>query len=337
MAGFRELMIHGIGSLASRIPTEQLRKLTGQNTILPVYHTISNEELPHIKNLYQIKNVECFKQDLDFLLKYFEPIDLSTFLEQKGKLNKRVRPSFLLTFDDGLREFHDVIAPILIEKGVPAICFLNTAFLDNRDLFFRFKASLLIDRYQKSTEIRSILGGSFNSLTDLSNNLLTIGYDDRAELDIIAERIGLSFNDHLKEQQPYLTSKQVRSLVKKGFHFGAHSIDHPEYGKISTEEQLKQTANSVTETVEAFDLRHRVFAFPFTDHGVELEFFQRLEKQCPTDATFGCAGLKKDIVATNFQRIPMEMGGLSAKTIINSEMIYYLLKNPFGRNLIKRK
>jgi hypothetical protein len=36
--------------------------------------------------------------------------------------------------------------PILRRKGVPATVFVNSDFVDNQDLFFRFKAALIIDK-----------------------------------------------------------------------------------------------------------------------------------------------------------------------------------------------
>ena len=56
------------------------------------------------------------------------------------------RKQMVLSFDDGLVECHQVIAPLLMTKGVPATFFLNNHFIDNRDLFFRYKASLIIDQ-----------------------------------------------------------------------------------------------------------------------------------------------------------------------------------------------
>ena len=50
-----------------------------------------------------------------------------------------------LSFDDGLREVYTIIAPILKERGLPATFFITTDFIDNKKLFYRNKASLLIE------------------------------------------------------------------------------------------------------------------------------------------------------------------------------------------------
>ena len=55
-------------------------------------------------------------------------------------------PVFHLAFNDGWREFHGFIAPVLLDKGIPATCFLNSALIDNKELFYRFRSNLSIER-----------------------------------------------------------------------------------------------------------------------------------------------------------------------------------------------
>jgi len=111
---------------------------------LPFYHLVSDKEPDFVKGLYKPKTVAQFKADLNVFLKYYEPISLEEVIQyNKGEI-KLLKPSFHLTFDDGLANFHEIIAPILKEKNIPATVFLNTAFVDNKDLFYRYKKVLKI-------------------------------------------------------------------------------------------------------------------------------------------------------------------------------------------------
>lgn len=104
----------------SKIPFSILGKLTRTNLIIPYYHIVNDNEASHIKHLYGYKNIKQFKDDVDFLLKSYSPICLHDLL---GNLKTGIslpKKAFLLTFDDGLREMHDVVAPILLEKGISA-------------------------------------------------------------------------------------------------------------------------------------------------------------------------------------------------------------------------
>ena len=138
--------------------------------------------------------------------------------------------------------------------------------------------------------------------------------------------------------QPYLTSGQIEKLISQGFAFGAHSIDHPEYRFISENEQIIQTRESIKNVCMKFGLSYRLFSFPFTDSGVKRSFFQKIfdPEQPVADITFGGAGLKKDFMTSQIQRIPFEGTSLSGEQILTSEYVYYLLKAFAGRNRIKR-
>ena len=134
------------------LSTSVLMKLGAKKVILPFYHGVSDCSLSYIRQLYSIKSEKEFKEDLDYLLKWFEPISLKSFKNHISNKTRLVENSFLLTFDDGLSSFYDVVAPILLEKKIPAINFLNKNFIDNEQLFYRFKVSLLIERILKIKE-----------------------------------------------------------------------------------------------------------------------------------------------------------------------------------------
>ena len=343
MAGYRSKTFSLINGIATRIPLTLLLNMTGENFILPVYHVVSDEEIPHIKHLYQVKNLKDFKEDLDFLMQKFTPIDFKMLVDHLDGTKRLVKPSFFLTFDDGLAEFHSIIAPILLAKGIPAMNFLNTAFVDNRDLFFRYKVSLLIDTLLKDAskdvrkQIALILGCPYSVKKSIRNSLLNLQYSDLETINKIAAILQIDFEEYLSQRKPYLTRQQIKELINKGFSFGAHSIDHPLYSDLTISDQIEQTETSVQSIQKTFDLKYRSFAFPFTDYKVSKDFFDHFYKdKISLDASFGSAGLKKDIYARHLQRIPMEMGEMTAKEILHSEYLYYFLKYFVGKNRIRR-
>src|SRR5690606_37008030 len=128
-------ILYKLSNLFTFLPIGVLQKITRQNAIFPFYHLISDQDVIHVKHLYSVKHTQAFERDLDFLLKNYEAIDLNTLeglIHQDKPIDKKV---FLLSFDDGLSQFYDIIAPILRRKGIPAVNFLNSAFIDNKDLF----------------------------------------------------------------------------------------------------------------------------------------------------------------------------------------------------------
>lgn len=131
-----------IQPIASLFSLNSLVSLSGQRLVLPFYHAVSDEELPHISALYPHKSVASFIKDLDTLLQYFEPIDLQQLIQLVQNKEQPRKPVFHLSFDDGLREVYEIVRPILLDKGIPATAFINTAFIDNKALFYRYGESL---------------------------------------------------------------------------------------------------------------------------------------------------------------------------------------------------
>ena len=335
MAKIKNIVQSTLGKSVASLPTSALLKLTKQSAILPFYHAISDRPLAHIKNLYQVKSTKEFSADLDFLLQNFEQVDLKRFLELKINPSKNQKPYFLLSFDDGLREVKEIIAPILKAKGIPAVCFVNSEFVDNEALFFRYKASLLVEELRQSNSIKDAAKDFFQT-QDAVTTLLAIKHNEQEQLNQFANYIGYSFADFLKNQQPYLNKTEVLDLKQQGFDFGAHSANHPEYQYIPLEEQLWQTIESLNYLKKEIGVELLSFSFPFTDFGVTKEFFTTLNKEKHIAATFGCAGMKEDSVSNHYQRIAFEEKGFTGEELLHTEMLYYLMKQHLGKNKINR-
>lgn len=330
------------GRLATAVPLPVLRSLTGQRLLLPVYHLVSDLPVAHIRQLYPVRGVRAFEQDVDFFLRHFSPVGLLHIIAHVNGERQLPRNAFFLSFDDGLREFHDVIAPILLRKGVPATCFLNTDFVDNRGLFYRYRAGLALDALAKRPELAALpevkawLEGAGGGA--LRTAIRAIGHDRQHLLDDLLAIVGIDAAVYLRDEQPYLTTVQINALIGQGFHFGAHSCTHPEYRFIGSDEQLRQTRQSVDAVQQAFGLSYRTFAFPFTDYGVGAGLFHAMHggERPMVDVSFGCAGLKTDILPRHLQRIPIEKGGMTAREVVHAEYLYHLLKAPMGKNQIQR-
>ncbi|MCL2246335.1 MAG: polysaccharide deacetylase family protein, partial [Lentimicrobiaceae bacterium] len=167
--------------------------ITKQKILLPFYHTVAELQLPHIQHLYRMKTVKEFLEDLDFLLKHFEPI--SAEMLYHFHVNKMVpqKPVFHLTFDDGLKEIYEIVAPILLQKGIPATFFVNSGFVDNKALFYRYHASLAVEELIQK-----------GALTHgLKTEILACSYKDKESLfQYFSQQQVDAF---LSNEKPYLT------------------------------------------------------------------------------------------------------------------------------------
>ncbi|MCF8371740.1 MAG: polysaccharide deacetylase family protein [Bacteroidales bacterium] len=331
-----------IGKLAKPFSIGSLIKISGQKLIMPFYHSVSDVYLPHISNLYRPKTSAEFEKDLDFILKHYEPAGLDFIKDLDSQ--KPDRHCFFLSFDDGLKEVHSIIAPILKRKGIPATVFVNSAFVDNKALFFRYKASLLVDAFQKQKlsdaekiQVANILDIPESSDVAIRGGILNLKFHQQKKIDALARILEVDFEDYLKNVQPYLSSAEIKELQNEGHTIGAHSIDHPEFRYLPLEEQIRQASVSIQFVKDNFNSKILSFSFPFTDFGVGKNFFQELEKLKICDLTFGCAGMKLDYQQGHFQRIAMEDYEGTADEAMKSEYLYFILKSFLGKNTIRRK
>jgi peptidoglycan/xylan/chitin deacetylase (PgdA/CDA1 family) len=319
-----------------------VKMLQSGGLLLPYHHLVSNKDVPHIKHLYPFKNIRAFEQDLDYLLKHFIPVTLQEVMTAVKSGQPLPSRSFLITFDDGLREIAENVAPLLLKKGVPAAFFLNSAFLDNKELFYKFKISLIIEAIQTGkystaalTKLAAILGCS--TIEALIPAVKKISYHNRQLAEDAGIALELSFSDYLQQQRPFMTLDEVGKLVEQGFAIGGHSVDHPYYSQLTLEEQLTQTRDSVNFLTERFNISYRAFAFPHTDTGVSRAFFDTLLNGPDSlDVIFGTANHKQDISPRILHRFNCERPAISINSAVKGILLYNRLQELRNKQIIVR-
>lgn len=335
-------IIKKTGFLLDIIPINLLIKITNNKILLPYYHTVSNDKLHHIDNLYSSRDIDLFINDLEFFCKYYKPISIDELYQIIIENKKIKKPVFHITFDDGLKEIYTVIAPILHEKGIPATFFVNTEFIDNKDLFYRYKVSLIIHRLNEGidnellNEISAQLNLATLSKNDVIYKLDLLSFADLELIDTIGVLLKIDFKSFLSKIKPYLSSSEIVELREKGFSIGSHSLNHPQFKDLSFNQQKTQITKSFSFLSRKFGLKNKYFSFPFSDDKVKNNLFKWMNEVEQCKLTFGISGLKKDASKFHLHRIQMENNFDSAEKIVKTEYLYYVLKIPFFKNRIKR-
>lgn len=304
-----------------------LHTLTHTEIVIPYYHMVSDKSVPHVQHLYRFRSIAEFISDVDFLLDQYQPISLDDLYKAIDNSKSLPSKSFLMTFDDGFREMHDVVMPILKAKGVPAAFFVTTATVDNLSLSLYQKISLLLDERERQgpafpeAQACDLLNASGIRGVNVERQLRMVRYEQRQVLDQLAELCQCDFNGFLLSVQPYLTSPQILRMLKEGFAVGAHSLDHPHYAELTLNEQLRQTQESAAFLRDRFGLVRVAFAFPHNDFGVSPQFFETILNKGCVSVTFGTGGLLSDKRRCHFQRFSMERTSASARLIILRQYI----------------
>lgn len=319
--------------ICSAFPMDFWHRMLAVEVLLPYYHVVNDNELPHISGLYNFRSRKQFAADMEFFLRYYTPVclqDVIQYLEGTIQLPKRC---FLPTFDDGFREIYDIIAPILLELGVPAVFFLTTSVIDNINLAYPQKKSLLIyamnstDDGPIKEEVSGLLTqvGSYGE--DLSSKIRGIYYRQRELLDDLGRVLECDFASYVNSTQPYLNSDQISDLIRKGFVIGTHGVDHPLFSELNLDEQLAQIQESINFFSNKYQYKCQAFAFPYTDKGISPEFFQKAFSDERLKVSFGTGGLMRHFFQKNLPRFTMERTDLPAKQI---------LARQFGRAILHR-
>lgn len=318
------------------VPMGLLKKLSAE-VYLPYHHTVSDDPLEHIRHLYSYKNISQFNNDLEFLGRNFKPIYPEKLVELVKNKEPLPKNRFLLTFDDGFRECYTIIAPLLKAKGIPAIFFINPAFIDNKKLFSRCKASVLLGKLKENADdqnymdiFRQAFGG--NSVEDIEFRVKGSKTLNENLLDDLARKIGFSFELYMNEHKPFLTSQQLTSLSKDGFTIGAHSWDHPFYPSLSLDEQVENTISSV-KFIKAFN-SHTCFSFPYSDAEIKQEFFTRVSGE--VDLFFGIQNQKNEIRNRVLHRFNAERPWQPLSSTFKGLMVYNMI-NKLRSGSIKRQ
>lgn len=320
--------------LAGPMKLGNLIRWTGQHSIFPFYHTVSPEPLAHISHLYRVLTPEEFEKDLDQMLMHYEALSLGDYLDRVEPETKK--RSMVLTFDDGLKGCYDYIAPLLKKKGVPAAFFLNNRFIDNRGLFYRYKASLLIHRAIHDCRVRENLADFLKiSREQVETSIRMIGWDQRALLDALAREAEMDFKGYQRAKPVYLCKAEVREMLDWGFDVGGHSSEHIEFKGLDPDQMIEQVRSSVKDLRKRYNISTKYFSFPFSSDDIPQKVIDTLMEEGTARVLLGTAGLKQTGRRAYIQRIPMEKYQSSALQTLKTEYFYYLLKMPLGRNRLR--
>jgi peptidoglycan/xylan/chitin deacetylase (PgdA/CDA1 family) len=309
---------------AAWLPMEWVRPFSGVALVVPFYHIVSDEFVPHVSHLYRFRTVTEFLADIEVFARHFTPVGLEDIVDALHGRRKLPRSCFHLTFDDGLSEVHEIVAPILERAGIPATFFLATAFLDGGGMAHHNEISLLLDRLESlpggpesaRPRLETVLPPATPACNTVRDRLLSIRYLQKALVRAVAQELDVDLDGYIRTRRPYLSSDQVRGLTRRGFTIGSHSCDHPLYRDLPLAEQLRQTRQSLSLLTSRFGIRQQAFAFPHNDDGVPEEFFRSVFEEPGLDVSFGTSGLVRHFDPRNLQRVSMEKTGAPAERIL---------------------
>ena len=235
-----------------------------------LFHDVSDHRSPFTDGLGVTRTKSAFEERMRFLARYYTPVSLQEIFNESASFTSSPRP-VLVTFDDAYASVALVAAPICQKYGIPALFFVNARFLDNRllalDNLVCYVANTLglraINAVAHSvvnseiTELRSVpqILGEFLPLLSLKERS---AFYERLE-----ESAGIQSPALAREAGLYLSSVQLRSLIKSGFEIGNHTYSHV-YGRMLTANDFCEEVDRNKAVLEfATGKEVRAFSVPY--------------------------------------------------------------------------
>lgn len=226
-----------------------------------------------------------FKAQLIALKKYGEFISPNALLNW-AKGNKSIpKKSFIVTFDDGLKEQYELALPILQELNIPAIFFANTLNFEGKistvhkihflrseissvELMDKLQAfiptlanSETVDEYKEAAIEHYKYDTAESALVKYLLNLV-LNYN---ELEVVVNELFKEyFGDNESEMSTnlYMSPENLKDLSQLGY-LGSHGHNHLPVGQLNDAEKEFQIKYSQEKITELTGKKADFFSYPY--------------------------------------------------------------------------
>lgn len=224
-----------------------------------IFHRVVAERDPLMRLL---PTVAEFRQQLDRIRAAFRVIPLADSLDRQPDGN----PTASITFDDGYRDNHDLVLPLLQELGLHATFFIATAFTDG---------DLMWNDWLTETARQHASGELDLSRFDLGKTSLTENLDQRRsvlgplrhQLKYLPAAQRTAVVAHLRSLVPapprlMMNADELRAMHNAGMGIGGHTHDHHVLATLSTAEARWQIQHNRAILTDLLGTAPTLFAYP---------------------------------------------------------------------------
>lgn len=250
-----------------------------------VFHHISATQSPFTGGIRVSISPRQFEAALSFLTACYVPVRLEDVLTNGGGHGLPSR-AVLVTFDDAYASVVEWAAPMCRRFGVPAVFFVNAAFLDNQrlapDNLICYVANVLgMDRVNMAA--RAVPGRGqieLHSLREVFGDFLPgIAPAERGVfLDALREVAGISESRMAADANLYLSSRQLRELSSFDFEIGNHTYTHTHCRMLAEQDLFAEVDRNKAELEAISGTTVRSFSQPYgSSRDVTPKLVQHLE------------------------------------------------------------
>lgn len=273
-----------------RMPLALYPYLIRRDVIGLFYHSISDEPLPHVQNLYPPEPVARFEAALVYIKKHFNLVNDAQVEAARLHGKTLSSRSLHLSFDDGFVECFTVARPLLLKHGIPCTFFITSGWVGNQRMFYRNKASLCIEQMRSLehdaakmvlTSVNNAMDTNLADAASFETWINKLEAKDEGVIDMTAKMLGVDVKQYLSARTPYMTREQIAQLHADGFTIGAHSVRHAKLDSLTAAEVESEIVDSARAVQQITGQERVSFSFPYSGTGSDRELLADIRARHP--------------------------------------------------------
>jgi peptidoglycan/xylan/chitin deacetylase (PgdA/CDA1 family) len=235
-----------------------------------VFHHISSADSPFTRGINVRTSPDDLEAALRFITSHYKPVRLDDVLSD-GQGRGLPPRAILVTFDDAYASVAAVAAPLCEKYRVPAVFFVNAAFLDNRELAPDNLVCYVANTQgikainDVAREIQGQDAPEMHSLADVFGRFLpSLALSERrAFVEALQSATKTNGACLAADAGLYLSASQLRNLTSPNFEIGNHTRSHVHCRLLSGNELVQEIDNSKTELENVSGAQVRAFSVPY--------------------------------------------------------------------------
>jgi peptidoglycan/xylan/chitin deacetylase (PgdA/CDA1 family) len=226
-------------------------------------------------------STEAIRAQFDYLRRHYRVVPLRQIAEQLSSPNGLGSRTVALTIDDGRRDFHDFMFPLLQEFKFPATFFVVSSFIRGEDWIWTDKVLWLAEQPNPPAALaKGELDQMFRSLSRMRPEARN------SQIQELAAGAGTAIPREAPRKYAPCSWSELREMTASGLvEIGSHTVTHPTLSSISDEESWQELTSSRSQIEEGVGARPESFCFP---NGMPGDF-RSTQVQQVADAGYRCS------------------------------------------------
>jgi len=235
-----------------------------------VFHDFRDEPSDFTDGLGVTMSPQEFRFCVDFLSRHYHFATLEEVLTNDFA-GAHGRPSVLITFDDAYRSVFTQALPVLQERGIPAVFFINSSLIGNPSLSTDNLMTYIANRFGISALVRFTQEQGFAVQDDtntigafLQNAVAPLTREQVRELyQALVSHFGIDSEALASSSDLYLHASDLGKIAESNVEIGNHTLSHS-FCRSLTEAELESEISENKKNLEGMvDCRVRAFSLPY--------------------------------------------------------------------------